>query len=316
MYEASTDGSPTAPGESGHCLQKRILRDMSDDSSELKARDVRRRFNLAAARFDEADFIHRRSFEGLLERLAPLLITPGHILDLGSATGSGSRQLAKSFRKARVISLDICGPMLTRAKAGRTMFSKTREVQADASKLPLRTGSFDLIVANMLLPWIGDLTACFSEVARALKKGGVFTFATLGPDSLASLRHAWKLADGSNHIHTFADMHDVGDSLVRAGLTDPVLDVDKLAVAYRDTSSLFRDLSACGARNCLAERRRTLTGKRRFRAMQDNLLRTGGDGGVTVDVEIVYGHAWGSGPRSPVGEFRVDPGSIRRRREE
>ena len=95
MYEASTDGSPTAPGESGHCRQKRILRDMSDDSSELKARDVRRRFDLAAARFDEADFIHRRSFEGLLERLAPLLITPGHILDLGSATGSGSRQLAK-----------------------------------------------------------------------------------------------------------------------------------------------------------------------------------------------------------------------------
>ena len=124
----------------------------------------------------------------------------------------------------------------------------------------------------MLLPWIGDLTACFSEVARALKKGGVFTFATLGPDSLASLRHAWESSPTARITSTrLPDMHDVGDSLVRAGLTDPVLDVDKLAVAYRDTSSLFRDLSACGARNCLAERRRTLTGKSRFRAMQDNL---------------------------------------------
>jgi malonyl-CoA O-methyltransferase len=303
-----------APGKSGRILQKRILHSMNDDSPKLIARDVRRRLARAARYFDEADFVPRRSFDGLRDRLEPLLIEPERILDLGSATGTGSRQLAKSFRKASVISVDICRPMLTRARAKRPMFSRTREVQGDATKLPLRTGSIDLVLANMLLPWICDLPACFAEIARVLKQGGVFTFASLGPDSLASLADAWDGIDASNHVRSFPDMHIVGDSLVKAGFADPVLDVDKLAVSYSDTHALFRDLSATGAGNSLEGRRPTLTGKARFRAMQDKLTGPGEGGRLTVDLEIVYGHAWGTGPRLATREYLVEPGSISRQR--
>ena len=99
-----------------------------------------------------------------MERLEPLRISPATILDLGAATGSGSRALGKRFRQARIISGDISMPMLQRARAARRMFSKAREVQLEASRLPLRDDSVDLVVANMLLPWVDDLPGCLQEV--------------------------------------------------------------------------------------------------------------------------------------------------------
>ena len=285
---------------------------MTGNSSQLRRRDLRRRLDRAAVHFDDADFVHRTSFAGLMERLEPMLISPSHILDLGAATGAGSRRLNKSFRQARVVSLDLSEPMLRIAKSRRSMFSKTREIRAEATRLPLQTGSIDLVVANMLLPFIDDLPACFSEVARILKKGGVFAFSTLGPDSLAGLREAWCEIDESPHVREFADMHDIGDALLKSTLSDPVLDVDTLAINYRNVDKLFEDISACGARNSLAGRRATLTGKRRILDLREKLLQGSPSGDLEIRLELVYGHAWGTGRRSQPGEYRIEPGSIGR----
>lgn len=286
---------------------------MTVNRGTLNPKDVRRRFDRAVLRFDEADFVHRATFAGLTERLAPVVISPSRILDLGAATGRGSRELAKTFRKSRVISYDWSGGMLRIARKKKPLLSKLAELQGDAMHLPLQTGSIDLVFANLLLPWIGDLPACVREIARVLKKGGVFAFATLGPDSLLELRSAWSADDAYDHVNSFPDMHDVGDALVKGGLADPVLDVDRLAVTYRDTSALYRDLTASGARNSLVNRRKTLTGKRRFDAVSRKLA-TGTEGGqVSLTLELVYGHAWGTGPRSRTGEYLVEPGEITRR---
>jgi malonyl-CoA O-methyltransferase len=109
-------------------------------------------------------------------------------------------------------------------------------------------------------------------------------------------------------------MHDIGDALVRAGLRDPVLDVDHLDVTYRDAGSLYQDLTHSGARNCLQNRRKTLTGKQRFRQMEKNLVAGAENGALALNLELVYGHAWGGGPRLPEGEIRLDPASIMQRR--
>jgi malonyl-CoA O-methyltransferase len=108
-------------------------------------------------------------------------------------------------------------------------------------------------------------------------------------------------------------MHDIGDAFVRAGLRDPVLDVDYMKVTYGDTEALYRDLTSAGARNCLQGRRQTLTGKSRFKAMDNLLAARMADEVLSLRLELVYGHAWGSGPRLPDGEFRFDPTQIARR---
>jgi malonyl-CoA O-methyltransferase len=103
-------------------------------------------------------------------------------------------------------------------------------------------------------------------------------------------------------------MHDIGDALVRSGLAEPVLDVDRLSITYDNTGALTKDLAMSGSGNCLAGRRNTLTGGRRFETMLGRL----GDGRITIDLELVFGHAWGRGARPRAGEVRIEPGAIGR----
>jgi len=269
---------------------------------------VRRRFDRAAAHFAESGFVHGATRDGLLDRLAPLTISASTIVDLGAAVGGATRPLLKRFRGAHLVSVDLSHAMLRHARGERPWFTRASCVQADATRLPLADGSIDLVFCNQLLPWIASPDRLFAEVARILRPEGVFAFATLGPDSLLEIRRAWAEVDAEPHVLPFADMHDIGDGLVRAGLRDPVLDVDRLNVSYRSAERLFADLSNAGARNALSGRRRGLTGRHRFRRMQEALVDE--HGGVSLALELIYGHCFGGGPRRGSGDFRIDAAGI------
>jgi malonyl-CoA O-methyltransferase len=147
----------------------------------LRLRDIRRRFDRAAAGFDDADFVHAVTRDGLFGRLQPLLLKPETILDLGSATGAMSRLLRKRFKRTHIVSLDLSYAMLERGRRDRPWFSRSSFVQGDAHQLPFTDASFDMVIANQVLPWAPNPQPVFDEVSRVLRKGGVFAFATLGP---------------------------------------------------------------------------------------------------------------------------------------
>lgn len=280
----------------------------------LRPQDVLRRFDRAAATFDQFDFVHTVTRDGLFERLAPMRVEARTIVDLGCATGTASKLLAKRFRGASVIGIDQSAEMLRVARGKKSWRSKCSFVEADAAALPLADQSVDIVFCNQLLPWIDDVPAVLAEVNRILRENGLFLFASLGPDSFAELRLAWASVDADAHVLQFADMHNIGDAAVRAGLSDPVLDVDRLRVTFKDANALFRDLTGSGARNGLASRRRGLTGKYRFAAMREALQTGTGATQIELELELVYGHCWGSGPRARGGEVRIDPQRIGRRR--
>jgi malonyl-CoA O-methyltransferase len=282
--------------------------------ARLNPLHVRANFDRAASQFDSADFVHRAAADGLMQRMQPMTVAPKLVVDLGSALGAGSRLLARRFPKARILSIDLSAPMLSKARRSDGWFSKVRQLQADARQLPLASRSVDCLFANLLLPWIDDLPSCLGEIARVLRTDGVFLFSTAGPDSLAEVRNAWRGIDSGLHVHQFPDMHNLGDALVRAGLSDPVLDVDYLSVTYRDTAAMFADLAAAGARNSLCDRRRTLTGKGRIARFREQLRCGAIDGVIELKLELVYGHAFGTGAQASPGEYRLAPEDIGRRR--
>jgi malonyl-CoA O-methyltransferase len=280
----------------------------------LNARHVRARFDRAASRFAGADFVHRAAADGLLQRMQAIVIQPRHVVDLGCALGGSSKQLCKRFPKARLLSIDLSWSMLKIARQSRGWFSRAREIQAEAGRLPLTTGSVDCLYANMLLPWIDDLPATLSEFARVLRKDGVFVFSTLGPESLAEIRNAWGRVDDGLHVHHFADMHDLGDAMMQAGFSDPVLDVDYLSVTYRDAEAIFRDLRAAGAGNSLRDRHPALIGKERMASFRGQLESLAVDGVIELKLELVFGHAFGRGARVGPQEFTLALKDIGRRR--
>ena len=300
-------------------LTIQALQHNMDDPFLLDSRDVRRRFDRAADTFGAADFVHGVTRDGLLTRLQPLRIDAKAVLDLGAAAGSATALLRKRFSGAHVVSLDLSRNMLRQRKRRWRWFTRTSSVQADAQSLPFVDQSFDVVFANLLLPWVNDPAAVLAEVSRVLRKGGVLAFATLGPDSLKQLSRAWGQVDNlahvnHAHVHRFLDMHDIGDALVRAGLADPVLDVDRLTVKYPDARKLFRDLTLSGSRNSLAGRRRGLLGKGQFDRLVAALSEATPGAGIEVDLELVYGHCWSTGPRNEPGNFHIDATAIPRRR--
>jgi malonyl-CoA O-methyltransferase len=291
---------------------------MSSPPARLNPAHVRRRLEAAAGEFDGTEFIHGKTAEGLFERLEPMRIEPALILDIGCGSGARMRPLGKKFPHSRVIGLDVSAAMLAKAAARGRWWSKPSVVLADAAALPFADNSIDLVFANLLLPYIDDIGALLKEISRVLRKDGLFLFASLGPDSFRQLRSAWQVADtagtAAEHVRSFPDMHLVGDAMFGAGLRDVVVDVEYLDLSYTSTKSLYRDLTAVGARNCLVNRRRTLTGRGSLARMEAALAEVANGASWKITLELVFGHAWGTSPAAADDEFHIDAGSIGHRR--
>lgn len=269
---------------------------MSDEYF-LDPRTVRRSFDRAASTYDAAAVVQKEIRTRLLERLDVVRLTPSAVLDLGAGTGHASRELKRRYSSAKVIALDLSLPMLRASARQQSLLRRFAAVCADAHRLPLRTGSLDLVLSSLLLEWCHDPDAVFAEVARVLRPQGLFTFTTVGPDTLQELRELWHGLDNATHVHRFIDMHDYGDALLRAGFADPVMDTERLTVTYPNLGVLTDELRRSGASNIARGRKRGLTGRARAAAVRARAREMTRNGALSVSVEVIHGHAWATGER-------------------
>ncbi|HEU4623489.1 MAG TPA: malonyl-ACP O-methyltransferase BioC [Steroidobacteraceae bacterium] len=288
-----------------------------ESESRLDPAGVRSAFERASAAYEAAAVLQARVGGELLERLALFKFEPQLVLDLGAGTGRLTGELKRAYKRATVVALDIAPGMLREARRHLGLFRRFERVCGDVRRLPFADASVDLAVSNLMLQWCDDLDVALAEIRRVLKPDGFFSFSTFGPDTLRELRSAWAAVDDYTHVNTFLDMHDVGDALARAGLSEPVLDVERVTLTYPNVLALMRDLKVIGAHNVTAGRARGLTGRSRLRRMEEAYEAYRRDGRIPATYEVVYGAAWGSAGRGAVaaldGEVRIPPSAIRRR---
>ena len=142
------------------------------------------------------------------------------------------------------------------------------------------------------MQWCNNLDAVFREVKYLLKTNGVFLFTSFGPDTLKELRDCWSRIDDYIHVNTFVDMHDIGDALMRNGLTSPILNAEEIVLTYQECKQLMRELKYIGARNINSGRRKTLTGKKRIEKVFEYYETYRVNNKLPVTYEVIYGHAW------------------------
>ena len=267
---------------------------MSDKNTPYSKADVATSFGNAASTYNDSAFLQREIADRLLERLDYVNLQPETVLDLGCGTGYALPKLAKRYKKAQIIGLDIAEPMLTVAKkAHQSWLNPMVFLVADGENLPLADKSVDLIFSNFALQWYHDLQSTFTEFNRVLKPGGLLMFTTFGPDTLKELKKAWREVDDFQHVNDFLDMHDVGDALMRACFAEPVMDAEFLVTEYQQVKTLLKDLKAIGAHNINHSRHHGLTGKKRFQSFvnaYESFRQTNNK--LPATYEVVYGHAW------------------------
>lgn len=252
------------------------------DAAAIDQATVARSFGRASASYDAAADLQATARDELLSRLEHFHLEPKIILDLGAGTGLATPGLQQRFPKAQILSIDLAVPMLQRAQRRRKHESVWAQLKAalsgqaqgradciaaEAGALPLRSGSVQLVFSNLMLQWCLPPDAVLAEVRRVLAPEGLFLCSTFGPNTLQELRTAWSAVDDQPHVNDFIDLHDLGSAMTRAGLTEPVLDVDRIQRDYKNVTDLLRELKDLGARNALQGRRRSLTGKHRLTDM-------------------------------------------------
>ena len=263
---------------------------------------VRDSFDRAAETYDAAAVLQKFVRTEMLSRLDLVTMQPTHILDAGCGTGHASAALMKKYPKAELVSLDLALGMLKKTQSVnasltnriKRVFGQAQQnlLCADIEQLPLADASVDMIFSNLAIQWCNDLDAAFAGMHRVLRTDGLLTFSTLGPDTLKELRAASKTDSERVSVSRFFDMHDIGDALVRAGFSAPVLDVERVVLTYENAIDVMRDLKAIGAHNAADGRRRGLQGRDFLKKITANYEQFRREGKLPATFEVVYGHAW------------------------
>lgn len=300
-------------------------------SSPIDLRRVRHLF-ASPEKVAESDFLRREIAGRMTERLALVKTRPGRVLDLGCGEGADLPTLQGQYPEAQVIGMDGAEAMLAIARSRHASANSslnrlltkwlpakvlTGSRQAanllcgDFSRLPFKTASTGLIWSNLALHWHPQPDRVFSEWRRVLQVDGLLMFSCFGPDTFREVRTAFAGVDNFPHTLSFVDMHDLGDMLVNAGFSTPVMDMEKITVTYDSVDKLVADVRAWGG-NPLTTRRSGLLSRNKHAELIDILNRSrSADGKIPLTFEVIYGHAFRPAARTTAsGEtiIRLDLG--------
>jgi malonyl-CoA O-methyltransferase len=279
---------------------------MNSEAFGLDVRQARRAFE-RAARAGKDSAVLQREIEGrMLDRLDYIRVQPVRILDAGCGAGRGLVSLGRRFPNAEIFGVDfaqaaLCAARRSESRLARAWRSLTGPavtcVCADFPHLPFRSGSVAMVWSNLALAWAADPLSALREIHRVLSAGGLLMFSTYGPDTLKELKAAFAAASGASHVHSFVDMHDLGDMLVASGFAAPVMDMETLTLTYADVAALVRDLKASGQTCAAVGRRHGLMGRGVWSRMLESYESRRSNGRLAATFEVLYGHAWKGEPR-------------------
>jgi len=281
---------------------------------------IKKSFNRAAKSYDHAAILHEEVLNRLLHRLQYIRHQPATAIDIGCGTGKALNGLFKTYPKSKIISLDLAYSMLQQTRQQYGLLRKKRIVNADMENMPFADDSFDLLFSNLALQWANDLGGTLQpfaddsfdllfsnlalqwandlggtlhEFARIGRSGSLLMFTTFGPDTLKELRESWLEIDPNPHVHQFIDMHDIGDAMMAAGFSQPVVDAETIRLEYSEFRQIFEDLKNTGASNADKKRSKGLTAPAIFKRLEQSYRQMGYKGDKFIaSYEVVYGHAW------------------------
>jgi len=155
--------------------------------------------------------------------------------------------------------------------------------------------SFDLCLSIGELDTNNNVQAAAFALRRLLRPGGLLLGAIVGGNSLPRLRAAMLAADrveggASPRLHPSIDGPSLAALLTSVGFIEPVIDIDRVDVAYSDLDRLIGDLRAMGCTNILSERSRRPISRRGLSAAR---LAFHDGGGPSVErFELLNFTAW------------------------
>ena len=253
----------------------------------------------------EAPWLHAEVARRMAVRLPIVKLQPALVVDWGAFLGASDGVLTSTYPKARRLAVEPDGPRrdATAARLARPWWSPQRWTGVAAQALTaeqLQPGVAQLLWSNMGLHGAADPQVLMRQWHRALAIDGFLMFSTLGPGSLLALQAIYRSEGWAAPFAPFVDMHDLGDMLVEAGFSGPVMDQEEVTLTWASPDALLAELRQLGG-NVAARRHDGLRTPRWRQRLHQALAATAGpDGRVALGFEVVYGHAFRPLPRPRV----------------
>jgi len=249
---------------------------------------IQQAFNMKASSYDEYSVAQREVGRRMIERLDLLKFKPLNILDLGSGTGYLAELLLDKFPESNVTCLDLAENMLLKC---REKAPNLNLIISDIENMPFRPASFDLIISSFTLHWCEEIEKIFYDVRKSLKGDGIFMFTTVGPNTLRELQEAYTYIDIEQHVNSFTDMHMYGDSLLKCGFDDPVMDVEEIIVEYSSFKGVLNSLKKTGANTVIGQEPSYIS-KKSYIELSNVYPKNNDNDKFPVTYEMIYGMSW------------------------
>jgi malonyl-CoA O-methyltransferase len=217
--------------------------------------------------------------------------------------------VAQRYAQARA---HVVEPIARRAAVAKERLGKPwwkRMAGASAVEIgPVPAGAVQMLWSNMALHTSADPQGLLRQWHEALAVDGFLMFSCLGPDTLKELRSLYAALGWPAPTHDFTDMHDWGDMLVQGGFAEPVMDMERITLAFDTPERLLAELRELGA-NLHPGRFPALRGRAWHARLRQEIAAhlRGDEGKLTLTFEIIYGHALKPLPRARMGEESAVP---------
>ena len=268
-------------------------------------------------------WLHEEVARRLAAKLEPIRIEPTDWIDWSAWLGGGEGLVAQRYPQARRWVVEPTPELAERSRLearaqggwlGRLLSARPPVLTEPVTQVPWPRGGVQMLWANMTLHGASDLKALMGAWHRHLAIGGFLMCSGLGPDTARELRGLYRELGWPAPTIDFVDMHDLGDELLQAGFSDPVMDMERLTLTWAGPEAMLDELRTWGG-NVARGRARGLRTPRWRQALVDVIRErmTQPDGRVALTVELVYGHAVKPEPRAKVApETRVSLDDMRR----
>jgi SAM-dependent methyltransferase len=246
-----------------------------------QAREMRRE---RAFRRGPVLFAYQRAFDDIAERLAEVRRSFASALLIGVPDPGWPERLS-----AFAGTLEAIDPGAAFARAAGARHSSE-------TGLDFAHASFDLCVAIGTLDTVDDLPGLLRRIAGWLRPDSLVIGVIPGADTLPQLRSAMRAADiaggvASPHVHPRIEAAALGHLLGAAGFVMPVVDVDRVRVAYSSLTRLVGDLRGMGVTNVLRSRSRGIS-HAGLAAAQRYFRESGHEGRTVETFELLHFAAW------------------------
>jgi len=265
-------------------------------------------------------FLHEEVQTRMLERSEVMRPAPGAILDVSLGRLDAAQRLAQRFSDRSVYAVHWLSqpPSPTSRDPVRNMLrllssglgwgkqaqvgNKVTSLVAESfEQIPRLSEPCAMVWSNGLLHRSNQPTDLLAGWHAQLATGGALFFSCLGPDTGQEMR-AFAATQGMTQPD-YADMHDWGDLVLKAGFSDPVMEMEKIVLTYTDPMKMLRDWHQLEGNN-LRVRSRGLRGRKIFEHFRQ-FLNENSEPPLRLTVEVIYGHAWRVAKKNSPQEFTI-----------